>query len=167
VVGSLHHVRDIPFDYNRTSYDQAVQQCGGLGELYAAYFDDQYEMIQSLRPRVVGHLDIIRIYDSDYRSRLLKSDIWRRIVRNLEAIKQLNLILDYNVRPLSKGASEPYLAGPILEKAVELGVDIVPGDDSHGIDDIGRHWPIALKLLRAAGVSMRWREPVDAHPDGR
>ena len=57
--------------------------CGGLDGLYATYFDQQYEMIRTLKPRVVGHLDIIRIYDPDYRSRLVKPILWRKIVRNL------------------------------------------------------------------------------------
>ena len=43
-------------------------------------------------PITLGHLDIIRIHDPDYPSRLLDPDIWRRIVRNLETIKELDLI---------------------------------------------------------------------------
>jgi histidinol-phosphatase (PHP family) len=65
----------------------------------------------------VGHLDIIRIYDPDYRSRLVKPAVWERIVRNLRLVKQLGLILDFNLRPLSRGEEEPYLSAPILKKA--------------------------------------------------
>ena len=57
---------------------------GGIDQFYAAYFDRQYEMIRVLRPRVIGHLDIVRIHDPDYRSRLVKPVIWEKIVRNLE-----------------------------------------------------------------------------------
>ncbi len=162
VVGSLHHVKDIPFDYNKARYHEAADRCGGLDGLYAAYFDQQYEMIRAMAPRVVGHLDIIRIFDPHYRARLRKPIIWEKIVRNLELIKQLNLILDFNLRPLSRGENEPYLSAPILKKAAELGIDIVPGDDSHGVDTIGAHMHSAITMLAAAGVSTDWRQPVDA-----
>jgi histidinol-phosphatase (PHP family) len=116
VVGSVHHVKDIPFDYSKDCYDEAANRCGGLDGLYAAYFDQQYAMIRAITPRVVGHLDIVRIYDPDYRSRLIKPVIWEKIVRNLEWVKQLNLILDFNLRPLSRGENEPYVSAPILKK---------------------------------------------------
>ena len=161
VVGSVHHVKDIPFDYSKARYHEAADRCGGLDGLYAAYFDQQYEMIRAMTPRVVGHLDIVRIFDPDYRSRLLKPTIWEKIVRNLKLIKQLNLILDFNLRPLSRGENEPYLSAPILKKAAELGIDIVPGDDSHGVDTIGAHMHSAITMLTAAGVCTDWRKPVD------
>lgn len=161
VVGSIHHVKGIPFDYSQHCYDQAADRCGGLDGLYTTYFDRQYEMIQALTPRVVGHLDIIRLYDPDYRSRLVKPVIWEKIVRNLQLAKDLDLILDFNLRPLSKGADEPYLSASILKKACELGIDIVPGDDSHGVADIGAHMHRAIGMLRSAGLSGVWRKPGD------
>ncbi|PID40757.1 MAG: hypothetical protein CR984_01585 [Proteobacteria bacterium] len=161
IVGSVHHVQDIPFDYDRASYLRATERCGGLNELYISYFDQQYEMIQTLHPQVVGHMDIIRMHDPAYPARLLEPAIWRRIVRNLEAIKSLDLILDFNLRPLSKGEKDPYLSGPILDKAVKLNIDIVPGDDSHGVRDIGSHMSAAIEKLCAAGVRPPWRMPVE------
>ncbi|HSO18329.1 MAG TPA: histidinol-phosphatase HisJ family protein, partial [Desulfosarcina sp.] len=83
VVGSVHHVHDICFDAGLEAYTRAARRCGGLDGLYADYFDQQYDMIRTLKPHVVGHLDIIRIHDPDYRRRLVKPAIWDRIVRNL------------------------------------------------------------------------------------
>lgn len=160
IVGSVHHVKDISFDMSKISYDAAAAACGGIDGLYSAYFDQQYDMIQALKPRVVGHLDIIRIYDADYRSRLLKPLIWEKIVRNLKLIQHLDLILDFNLRPLSRGEKEPYLSAPILGKARDLGIAIVPGDDSHGLGDIDAHMHRAIEILQAAGLSTSWRTPV-------
>jgi histidinol-phosphatase (PHP family) len=42
-----------------------------------------------------------------------------------------------------------------------MGIDIVPGDDSHGVDTIGAHMQNAISMLRTAGVSTAWRTPVD------
>ena len=161
IVGSAHHVADIPFDYSKADYNRAADHCGGLDGLYGAYFDQQYKMISILKPRVVGHLDIIRIYDADYRSRLTRPAIWKKIKRNLALVKQLDLILDFNLRPLSRGESEPYLSAPILEAACDMGIDVVPGDDSHGVHDIGASMRQGLRRLKTAGGSAIWRAPID------
>ena len=160
VVGSIHHVKNIPFDYSPERYRQAADSSGGMDGLYANYFDRQYDMIRALRPRVVGHMDIIRIYDPEYRTRLVKSAIWEKIERNLELIQQLNLILDFNLRPLSRGEKEPYPSEAILQKAIDLGIAVVPGDDSHGKASIGAHMQAAIQMLQAAGAKTTWRQPV-------
>jgi histidinol-phosphatase (PHP family) len=161
IVGSVHHVKDIAFDYSQAHYQAACEQCGGIDGLYLTYLDEQYEMVRTLSPQVVGHFDIVRIYDPDYRSRLTSPPIWEKIVRNLALIKQLDLILDFNLRPLARGESEAYLSAPILNQAREMGIDIVPGDDSHGVETIGAHMQTAIAMLQSAGVSTAWRTPVD------
>jgi histidinol-phosphatase (PHP family) len=159
IVGSAHHVDDMPFDTNPDAYARAAEQFGGRDALYMRYFDQQYTMIRELKPRVVGHLDIIRIFDPDYHARLVKPKIWERIQRNLELIASLGLILDFNLRPLSKGMPEPYLAPPILTAAISLGINIVPGDDSHGVSDIATHIHSGIAILRSAGSTLVWKEP--------
>lgn len=161
VVGSVHHVKDIAFDASPAEYEKAAARCGGVDGLYIAYFDAQYEMIRALKPRVVGHLDVIRIYDPAYPDRLARPVIWEKIMRNLELIRELDLILDFNLRPLSRGERDPYLFAPILEAARKLGIDVIPGDDSHGVMDIGtRYVDIAIEQLRALGFSTCWKTPV-------
>jgi len=160
VVGSVHHVKEISFDESPAIYQKAVDRCGGVDGLYAAYFDQQYDMIKDLRPEVVGHLDIIRIYDPEYHQRLGKPDIWAKIVRNLKLVRRLDLILDYNLRPLTRGEKEPYLSKPILHTAIDMGIAVVPGDDSHGTVTIGMHMSTAIEMLQAAGADTNWRKPV-------
>ena len=96
IVGSVHHVRDMGFDYSKQQYDETAQTVGGLDALYCEYFDQQYQMIKALKPEVVGHFDLIRIFDPDYQAQLKKTEVQKRIKRNLTLIKNLNLIMDYN-----------------------------------------------------------------------
>ncbi len=109
---------------------------------------------------LVGHFDLVRIYDPDYRARIERPAIRSRIRRNLACIRDLGLILDFNVRALAKGAHEPYIAAPILQAAHAMGIAIVPGDDSHGVDTVGRHIPRGIRLLQALGVNTDWPRPV-------
>jgi histidinol-phosphatase (PHP family) len=159
VVGSVHHVADIPIDMNPSEYARAASACGGIANMYATYFDLQYDMIQKLKPSVVGHFDLVRIFDPDYPSRLKTPDVWERICRNLKAVESLGLMLDLNVRALLKGAREPYLCHPILEKVREMAIPVAPGDDSHSVDTVGRHVADGIRYLRSLGISTAWTIP--------
>ena len=159
IVGSVHHVNDLPFDTSKADYDAAVENAGGTDALYKDYFDQQYRMLDDLKPDVVGHMDIIRIHDPDYRERIVKPEIWQLILRNLKRIADFNLIMDYNLRPLSKGFSEPYPSLPILRAAIDMGIAIVPGDDSHEVADIATHIHGGIAMLRSAGYARTWQTP--------
>ena len=160
IVGSVHHVRDIMIDYTPEAYRRAADEVGGIEALYCEYFDIQYDLITTFQPSVVGHLDLIRLRDPDYPQRLTDVRIRQRIERNLGVIKELGLILDFNLRALAKGQDEPYLSQPILFRACEMGIPVVPGDDSHGIADIGLHWDEGIRILQEAGIDTRWSTPV-------
>jgi histidinol-phosphatase (PHP family) len=165
VVGSIHHVDEVCIDATPELYARAARSAGGdLDALYRRYFDQQYQMIDTLRPTVVGHLDLIRSFDSNYRERLERPEIRARIRRNLERIAELDLILDFNVRALAKGADEPYVARSILLQALELGISVVPGDDSHSVDSVGQNLEAGIRILRDLGFDTRWRTPSPGTP---
>jgi histidinol-phosphatase (PHP family) len=159
IVGSVHHVADIPFDYSPDHYAEAAACCGSVDGLYRAYFDLQMEMITALRPQVVGHFDLVRLFDSDYRQRLAQPAIMQRITRNLEKIREIGSVLDFNVAALDKGADEPYISQPIRRLARKMGIALVPGDDSHGILTVGRHIDETMALLAAEGFDTQWPVP--------
>jgi histidinol-phosphatase (PHP family) len=159
IVGSVHFVDDMGFDYSREQYDIAVETVGGRDELYCRYFDQQYTMIQLLKPAVVGHFDLIRIFDADYKKRLLRPEIMNRIKRNLNLIKELDLIMDFNLRALFKGADEPYISRVILEMAKELEISVVPGDDSHGLDNVANSMESGIAILEKLGFDTQWQKP--------
>ncbi len=159
IVGSVHFVADMGFDYSKEQYDKTVAAVGGIDELYCLYFDQQYEMIKLLKPSVVGHFDLIRIFDPGYKERLLRPEIMERIKRNLQLIKELDLIMDLNLRSLLKGADEPYISRVILKMAVEQGISIVPGDDSHGLSSVGANMEKAVAILEELGGNTNWRQP--------
>jgi histidinol-phosphatase (PHP family) len=158
IVGSVHHVDGIGIDYNRSQWEAAADQADGVDQLYCRYFDAQYEMIRTLKPAVVGHFDLIRIFDPDYQVTLQVPEVRIRWVRNLALIRSLDLIMDFNMRGFDK-TSEQYPSLPVLEQALKLGIAIVPGDDSHGVSSVGRNYERGVKLLAGLGHSCQWRQP--------
>jgi histidinol-phosphatase (PHP family) len=119
----------------------------------------QYEMLTTLRPKVVGHFDLIRIFDNDYLTRIRRPEVWRRVIRNLEYIRNRDLILDINMRALFKGAADPYPCRSILEQIAKMGIKVAPGDDSHGVATVGACWETGMAALTAAGVPLVWTRP--------
>jgi histidinol-phosphatase (PHP family) len=159
VVGSVHHVNDIPIDMTPGQYEEAAISAGGIDALYHAYFDSQFDMLASLKPLVAGHFDLVRIFDSEYERRLRKPEIMEKIERNLALVEQQGAILDFNLRALVKGAVEPYVSKPILKRARDLGIRAVPGDDSHGVSTVGLNVEEGIRILEEFGFDTDWPEP--------
>jgi histidinol-phosphatase (PHP family) len=159
IVGSLHHVNDVMIDITPNLYFELADSLGSIELLYCRYFDQQYEMIEQLKPAVVGHLDLIKLFDPNHQSTLRLPAVRKRIARTLHKIKELDLILDLNLSGFDKRPKEQYPNRDILQQAVELKIPIVPGDDSHGIDTVGRHFKKGLDVLEEIGGSVEWRKP--------
>jgi histidinol-phosphatase (PHP family) len=153
IVGSVHHINDICFDSSPEAYSKAVDSCKGIHNFYKAYYDLQYEMLLKIRPQVAGHFDLVRIFDSDYERTIKDKAIKSRISRNLKVIKDYEIIIDYNQRALIKKMKEPYPCKSILDEAVDLGIKIVPGDDSHSCNDVGFKIIEASNFLINQGVT--------------
>ncbi|BHH84842.1 histidinol-phosphatase [Desulforhopalus sp. 52FAK] len=159
IVGSVHFVDDISIDYSKKNYAKAVNTLGGIEQLYCKYFDQQYEMLSLFKPSVVGHFDLIRIFDDEYRMRLERPEVSKRIHRNLEFIQEADLIMDLNLRALAKGADEPYISRSILDLARDMDIAVIPGDDSHSISSVGNYMDEGISLLAELGFSTDWKTP--------
>ena len=109
-IGSIHHVHTIPIDYDRGLYLKARERSGGTDEqLFEDYFDLQYDMLQALRPPIIGHLDLIRLLSDDKDVALANfKGVWQRISRNLDFIAQYGGVIELNSAALRKGMKEPY-----------------------------------------------------------
>jgi histidinol-phosphatase (PHP family) len=159
-VGSVHHIGDFPFDLSKAGYDEVATAVGGLANMYCHYFDQQYDMLQTIQPRVVGHFDYVRILDPDYPTQLQQPQVWSRILRNLQYIQEQHMVLDFNVKAFRKGQPEPYVSQPILREALARGITIVPGDDSHGINSVGEDIDRGIAILQAARAETNWQLPI-------
>ena len=66
VVGSVHHINGVPIDYDRATFDLAIESEGSLELLFHKYYDEQFNMIKMVKPKVVGHFDLIRMNFVDF-----------------------------------------------------------------------------------------------------
>lgn len=156
-IGSVHHVHEIPIDYDAAFYSKAKATSGSEEKLYEDYFDSQYEMLKALRPKVVGHFDLIRLL-SEQPGRDLREwkGVWQRVVRNLQEIVQQGGLMEINSSALRKGLAEPYPARPVCEEYVKLGGKLTLSDDSHGITQVATNFGRAVEYLESLGVEELW-----------
>ncbi|KAH8808989.1 histidinol-phosphatase-like protein [Xylogone sp. PMI_703] len=155
-IGSVHHVHEIPIDYDTQFYARAREAAGGTDErLFEDYFDSQLEMLESLRPVVVGHFDLIRLMceepDRDLKG-WGKEGVWERVVRNLRVVVEQGGLLEVNSAGLRKGLKEPYPGRSICEEFLKMGGKFTLSDDSHGIDHVGTNYKKAFDYLDSLGV---------------
>ncbi|MCJ1302921.1 histidinolphosphatase [Hypocenomyce scalaris] len=153
-VGSVHHVYTIPIDYDAALYEKARSRGGATDErLFADYFDAQYEMLEALKPPVVGHFDLIRLKSDDpERSFATWDRVWQKILRNLEFIAKYGGVLELNSAALRKGMSEPYPKAEICKAFLAKGGRFVLSDDSHGVDQVGLNYGRVLDFVEDVGI---------------
>ncbi|KAJ5731162.1 Histidinol-phosphatase [Penicillium malachiteum] len=154
-VGSIHHMHTVPIDFDRPMYEQARELAGGTDErLFEDYFDSQLEMLQHLKPLVVGHFDLIRLKSDDMeRSFMTWPGVWSRILRNLDFIASYGGMLELNGAALRKGMSEPYPKAEICKEFIARGGRLCLSDDSHGVDQVSLNFHRVLEFLDCTGIS--------------
>jgi len=109
-VGSIHHVRGIPIDYNFELWDKARQACGGSDEmLFATYFEEQYELLRHIKPLIIGHFDVIRLWAPDKMVVLRQwPSVWQKILRNIDEVIKYGGLFELNSAAFRKGFLEAY-----------------------------------------------------------
>jgi histidinol-phosphatase (PHP family) len=152
VVGSVHSIGDTWIDLNSETTARAAEGCGGWEPLRCAYFDRLAELVQTLEPEIVGHVDLVRRFEApDFRFSLSSMQHAERV---LEAALASGSALEVNAAPYRRGFGPVYPGPQVLARACALGVPVTLGDDSHGPDGVG----VGLDACMAAIATAGYRE---------
>ncbi|KAJ4212501.1 hypothetical protein FSOLCH5_002708 [Fusarium solani] len=166
-IGSVHHVHGVPIDYDATMFAAARDaSVGGTEEkLYEDYYDLQYHMLQELKPRVVGHFDLIRLMSEDPGRDIRQwKGVWDRVIRNLKLAREQGGWLEVNSAALRKGLAEPYPCRIIAEEWIKMGGKFTFSDDSHGIVQVATNYARTVAYLESLGVQEVWTLQRKFHP---
>lgn len=166
-IGSVHHVHGIPIDYSTKMYLDAVQKSTRKTEesLWEDYYDLHHRMLTALKPKVVGHFDLIRLMSETpgHDPRTWKG-VWERALRNLHLVNEQDGWLECNTAALRKGLDEPYPARALAEEWVKMGGKFTMSDDSHGIAQVATNYARGLAYLESLGVTELWTLRRKTHP---
>ena len=150
VFGSVHVLEGVVVDYEPAYLDSHIESLGGETGVWQRYWDALESLIRSDLCDIVSHLDLPKKFGLGYPDSL----DWDRVVSVLSCIKEMNKTLEINMGGIDRSVlREPYPGQAILEKAFEMGIDILIGSDAHKPDQVGRHFKHALQVLDSIGWS--------------
>ncbi len=161
MVGSVHYVGGRAIDWTVEEFRIAVEEAGGLERLAQAYYRDVAEMVERLRPEVVGHLDLIRLH-APPQADLDTPAIRKSAEEALLAARSCGAVLDINAAGIRKGLATPYPAPWLLRIARRMGLGVCFGDDSHSPVQVGGEVEATRRYLLAQGfeeiTALDWRD---------
>lgn len=148
MVGSVHFINGYSIDGPLELFQQALHSCGDIVELAREYYRQVGRMVETLRPDVVGHFDLIKLNTLKWRDSgsvsgsIVPDTAALRAVLDageqaLQAVRDCNGILDLNTAAWRKGLSQPYPDMYWIEKAHGMGIPFCFGDDSHRVEQVG------------------------------
>src|SRR5688572_4481213 len=101
IVGSVHSIGDTWVDLNAETTERAALANGGFERLRCAYFDRLAELVRTLEPEVVGHVDLIRRFEPpEFRFNALEL---KHADGVLEAARAVGAALEVNAAPFRRG----------------------------------------------------------------
>jgi histidinol-phosphatase (PHP family) len=151
IVGSVHDVDGLVIDYTPDATREVADAKGGMESLRLQYFDAVKDLVSTLKPEVVGHIDLIRKFDGHNPS--FSAQVYRRIDEALEAVKSVGGVLEVNCATHRRGLGPVYPLPPILERARSMGIGVTLGDDGHGAHDVGVGLDASMRAIAAAGYA--------------
>ena len=144
LVGSVHHVNGIPIDFDKANYERAIEVCGSKDQLYADYFNAQMQLMREIKPEVIGHFDLIKIFAGEFQPSQEVLDLARR---NINWAVKYGAIFEVNSRAFKKGLTEPYPGRVFLQMIKEEGGEVTLGDDSHGPGQVGLFYERSVPIV--------------------
>jgi histidinol-phosphatase (PHP family) len=161
IVGSVHDVDGEVIDFSPERTRAAAEAVGGMEELQKRYFAAVADLVGTLKPEVVGHLDLIRKFDGP--APQFSPAVQRSIEQTLEVVRAAQGVLEVNCATHRRGLGPVYPLPEILARACHMGIGVTLGDDSHGAHDVGVGLDASMRAIAAAG----YREVCYlAKPDG-
>lgn len=143
LIGSVHFLNTWGFDNPEFIANYANKN---IDTLYEDYFQALCEMIKSELFDIVGHIDLIKIFNY-----LPKRDIRQYAKPAIKLAKSKNMAIELNTAGYRKPCAQLYPSDEILELMAEIGVKITFGSDAHSIDQIGLNMDKAIAKAKEFG----------------
>ena len=122
LVGSVHHIDEIPIDYGKELFDKAAEKVATEGHyqqtskqqpilepIISRYLDKQLELMERFHPEIIGHFDLFRLYYPDFRlSNTETPEVWDKIKRNIQFANGYGALFELNAAAFRKGWDQAF-----------------------------------------------------------
>ncbi|NLM20156.1 MAG: histidinol-phosphatase HisJ family protein [Peptococcaceae bacterium] len=144
IIGSVHQIGDWCFDFPE---EEPRHRQWDADDLYQAYFRLVEKAATSGLFDVIGHFDLIKIFNIRPRT-----DVRMLAARALEAVKDCGLVLEINTNGRYKPVQEFYPEFKLVELANQMEILFTLGSDAHEASVVGRDVQEACQWLRILGI---------------
>jgi histidinol-phosphatase (PHP family) len=126
IVGSIHHVNEIPIDFDLDTYNRCLESfevsgmssppsaSNQLGKYLAEYFSAQNSLIKRFKPPVIGHADLCRLYTPDLHFRDFP-EAYTQLEANIIYATGYGALFEVNAAAFRKGWDDAYPGTDVVE----------------------------------------------------
>ncbi len=147
VIGSIHWVGDFGIDLGEFKHEWELRD---IKETYKGYFDQVVTLAQSNLFDIIGHLDLVKIFN------YVPTDeqfLFEQYERATTALADSKTCVEISTAGLRKPVGNLYPDPRLLKLCYQKGVPIVLSSDAHVPDDVGRDFDEAIALARSVGYT--------------
>ncbi len=145
LIGSVHFLDTWGFDNPEFIGEYARRDAD---EIWESYFSAIKEMAASGLFDIVGHLDLIKIFEY-----YPKKPIESYAGEALDEIAAYSMAIEINSAGLRKPVKEQYPSSSLLKMAFERDIPITFASDAHKPEDVGYEMDKMVRLARSAGYT--------------
>lgn len=164
IIGSVHYFpykfdNGIYFNFDTTEelYLKGLKQFfeDNVQKMNEKYYENVIEMIETGKPDIVGHLDIIGKFNRDGKFFDENSTQYLKIVdKVLDTIKATNTIIEINARrKYKKFHTQTSPTENIIQMALKKDIPITISGDVHYKEDFGLFWEETIEIVKKIGYT--------------
>jgi len=145
LIGSVHFLEGWGFDNPEFLAKWKEQD---VDTVWQKYFDTIEAMAKSNLFDIVGHLDLIKVFNF-----MPNRDIVSMAKNALYAIKESGMVLEINVAGYRKPVKEAYPSLSLLQEAYKLEIPITLASDAHKPEQVGLYNEKVMQLIKEVGYT--------------
>ncbi len=143
LIGSVHFIEGWGFD-NPEFIGKWKER--DVNEVWQKYFDTIETMAKSKLFDIVGHLDLIKVFNF-----MPTKEIAQLAKDALLAIKESDMVLEINIAGYRKPVAEAYPSLELLTQSYALDIPITLSSDAHKPEQVGLHSDAVIKMVKDVG----------------
>lgn len=147
VIGSVHWVDDFGIDLAeyRKEWDRR-----DLHETYRAYYDQIVTLAESNLFDIVGHLDLVKIFNYVPKDQEFLLEQYDRVT---DALSRSKTCVEISSAGLRKPVGRLYPEPELLSLCYKKGIPIVLSSDAHEPHQVGENYEASIQLAKETGYT--------------
>ncbi|KZZ86453.1 histidinol-phosphatase [Bacillus sp. SJS] len=145
VIGSIHWVDDFGIDLKEFIHEWDKRD---VYDTYRKYFDQVVTLAESNLFDIIGHLDLVKIFNYVPEK---EEFLLEQYERAAAALSKSKTCVEISTAGLRKPTGKLYPDERLLKMCYEKGVPIVLSSDAHQPEDVGADYDQALALAKETG----------------